>query len=100
MGLRKTAPNRTTHAADNNRSALFVTRYILAPGAPLHPPIEGQEVLIIGIGNGELSNEKKSPQRHVRVTSGLVMVMPKEEGYLLRNVGKQSLELLLVEVRK
>ena len=50
--------------------------------------------------NGELVNEKKSPQSHVNVSSGLVMLMPKEEPYLLRNIGKENLELLVIEVRK
>jgi mannose-6-phosphate isomerase-like protein (cupin superfamily) len=72
----------------------------LAPGAPLNPLIEGREVLIVGMNNGELLNEKKSPPTHVDVRSGLVMLMPKEEPYLLRNVGKANLELLMIEVRK
>jgi hypothetical protein len=84
----------------DNRSELFVTRYILASGAPLNPPIEGREVLIVGMSNGELLNEKKLPQDHINVRNGLVMLMPKEEPYLLRNVGNQSVELLLIEVRK
>lgn len=99
VSLRKAGTSKSTHSVDDDRSALFVTRYILAPGAPLNPPIEGTEVLIVGMNNGELLNEKKSPQSHVNVSNGLVILMPKQEPYLLRNVGKQSLELLLIEVR-
>jgi len=36
----------------------------------------------------------------VNVAKGLVMLMPKKEPYLLRNIGKESLDLLVVEVRK
>jgi mannose-6-phosphate isomerase-like protein (cupin superfamily) len=97
--LRRANSDKTTHSVDDDFSPLFVTRYILAPGAPLNPPIEGTEVLIVGMNNGELLNEKKSPQSHVNVFNGLVILMPKQEPYLLRNVGKQSLELLLIEVR-
>jgi len=79
--------------------AVFVTRYILAPGAPLNPPVPGTEALIVGMGNGELLNEKKSPQRHITVFDGQVMLMPQQEPYLLRNVGKESLTLLLIEFR-
>lgn len=79
---------------------LFVTRYILAPGAPLNPPVEGHDALIVAMNNGELVNEKKSPPSRVNVSNGLVMLMPKEEPYLLRNVGKDSIELLVIEVRK
>jgi mannose-6-phosphate isomerase-like protein (cupin superfamily) len=63
-------------------------------------PLLGSDVLIVGMNNGELVNEKKSPQNHVGVSSGSVMLMPKEERYLLRNIGKESLELLVIEVRK
>jgi mannose-6-phosphate isomerase-like protein (cupin superfamily) len=52
------------------------------------------------MNNGEFVNEKKSPPSHVNVSSGSVILMPKEEPYLLRNVGKESLELLVIEVRK
>jgi mannose-6-phosphate isomerase-like protein (cupin superfamily) len=100
VSLRKAAAGKTTHSADDDRSKLFVTRYTLASGAPLNPPVEGHEVLIVGMNNGELLNEKKSPPSHIDVTNGLVILMPKQEPYLLRNVGKQSLELLLIEVRK
>jgi hypothetical protein len=82
------------------RSEVFVTRCILAPGAPLNPLVKGREILIIGMNDGELINEKMSPQKHINVSKGLVMLMPKKEPYLLRNVGKESLELLVVEVRK
>jgi hypothetical protein len=84
----------------DSRPKLFVTRCILAPGAPLSPLVEGTDVLIVGMNNGEVANEKKSPQSRVNVTNGLAMLMPKEEPYLLRNIGKQSLELLVIEVRK
>jgi hypothetical protein len=100
VNLRKASTSKTIHPVDDGGSALFVTRYILAPGAPLNPPIEGTEVLIVGMNNGELVNEKKSPQSHVNVSSGLVMLMPKEEPCLLRNIGNDNLELLLIEVRK
>lgn len=85
---------------DGPRSQLFVTRYILAPGAPLNRPVEGRDVLIVGMDNGELVNEKKSPQSHVNVSNGLAILMPKEEPFLLRNTGKEKLELLVIEVGK
>jgi mannose-6-phosphate isomerase-like protein (cupin superfamily) len=62
--------------------------------------VEGRDVLIVGTNNGELVNEKRSPQSHVNVSTGLVILMPKEEPYLLRNTGKEKLELLVIEVGK
>lgn len=81
-------------------SKLFVTRYILSPGAPLHTPVEGRDAAIVGVNNGELVNEKKSTTNHVNISKDSVMWMPKEEPYLLRNVGKEDLELLLIEIRE
>jgi mannose-6-phosphate isomerase-like protein (cupin superfamily) len=52
------------------------------------------------MGNGKPINEKKSPQSRVNVSNGSVMLMPKEEPYLLRNIGKENLELLVIEIRK
>jgi hypothetical protein len=100
VNLRNATTSKTTGAADDSLSALIVTRFVLAPGAPLNPLVGGTDVLIVGMNNGELLNEKKSPRSHVNVSNGLVMLMPKEEPYLLRNIGKENLELLVIEVRK
>lgn len=79
-------------------SKLFVTHYILSPGAPLRTPVEGRDAVIVGMNNGELVNEKTSPPNHVPMFHGSVMWMPKEDPYLLRNIGKENLELLLIEI--
>ena len=101
VSLRKATASKTTDLADNSSPALFVTRYILAPGAPLDSRgIVGGEVLIVGRNKGEVVNEKKSPPARIDVYEDLVMLMPKDEPYLLRNAGKDHLELLLIEIRK
>ena len=101
VNLRKATTSKTTDLAEDSHSSLFVTRFILAPGAPLDSQsVVGGEVLIVGRNNGEVINEKTSPPSRVNVYDGLVMLMPKQEPYLLRNIGKESLELLVVEVRK
>ena len=84
----------------NEKTKLFVTHYTLAPGAPLRTPVEGYDNLLVGMNDGELANETKLRQTRVNVTKGSVVFMPKEEIYLLRNVGEQNLELLVIEVRK
>ena len=98
-GVRRPSTSTNPQSAGDERAALLVTRYILAPGAPLNPPIEGTEVLIVGMSDGELLNEKKPLQSHISVFDGLVMLIPKEEPYLLRNIGTKSLTLLMIEVR-
>ena len=84
----KANPSKIPDTTDDGRTKLFVTRYILAPGAPLNPPVDGRNALVVGMTSGELVNEKKSPQSHLYVTSGSVILMPKQEPYLLRNIGK------------
>jgi hypothetical protein len=100
LGSRKVTTTKPTDLASDSRS-VFVTLYILAPGAPLDSQsIVGGEVLIVGKNSGEVVNEKKTPPSHIGVYDGLVMLMPREEPYLLRNIGKEKVELLVIEVRK
>jgi hypothetical protein len=82
-----TRPDKKT----NGRTKLFVTHYTLAPGASLRTPVKGYDNLIVGMNNGELANETKSPQTHVGVTNESAMLMPKKERYLLQNIGKLNL---------
>jgi hypothetical protein len=79
-----------------SHSELSVIRFDLSPGAPLVPMVEGQDVLIVGMGDGELANETKSPPTHITLRNGSVVLMPKEEHYLLRNLGKQDVDVLVV----
>ena len=62
--------------------------------------IVGGEVLIVGRNDGEVINEKKSPPNNINISDGSVMLMQSEEPYLLRNIGKANLELLVIEIRK
>ena len=105
INIRRAASRQTTDEtsdlARDSGPALFVTTFILAPGAPLDSRgIVGGEVLIVGRNKGEVVNEKKSPPTPINVYEGLVMLMPKDEPYVLRNIGKDNLELLLIEIRK
>ena len=77
-----------------------MTRFTLAPDAPLHRTIEGHDILIVAMSNGEMVNEAITPQTRLNLTNGQVMLMPKEEPYLFRNTGKQTLDLLVIDVRK
>ena len=51
---RKTDTRKAIGRSHDQRSKVFVTRFTLAPGAPLNPLIEGREVLIVGINSGEV----------------------------------------------
>jgi hypothetical protein len=95
INLRRAGTPKAIDTPADSRPKLFVTRYILTPGAPLNPRVEGTDVLIVGMNNGELVNEKKPGQRQIDISNGSVMLMPKEEPCLLRNIGKANLELLV-----
>lgn len=98
--LRGTGKKKTAaHSARKGRE-LLVTRYILAPGALLNPLVKGREALIVGMNDGDVINEETRPEKHVNIAKGLVMWMPKKGPYRLRNVGKGSLDLLVVEMTK
>jgi len=98
--LKKADVSKSISTVSSGHPQLFVTRFNLSPGAPLTSLVEGQEVLIFGMGDGELVNETKSPPAHINVRNGSVVLMPQEDHYLLRNIGKQELEVLVVEVRR
>ena len=100
ISVAKANPSKIPDMTDDGQTKLFVTRYILAPGAALNPPVDGNNALVVGMNSGDLVNEKKSLQNHLYMRNGSVILMPKQEPYLLRNTGKQSLELLLIELRK
>ena len=105
VNIRKAVTGSTTDGASDfardSHPDVFVTTFILAPGAALNSQgIVGGEVLIVGRNKGEVMNEKKSPPARIDVYEGLVMLMPNEEPYLLRNIGKDKVELLLIEIRK
>ena len=87
-------------SSDSKKSELFVTRFKLAPGAPLNPLVLDYDAIIVGMGPGQLVIEKKSPPTNINVSDGSVILMPKKQPYLLRNVGNESLEVLVIEVRK
>ena len=94
------ADKDTNKTEPQGHSELFVTRFTLSPGTPLSSLVEGHEVLIVGMGDGELVNEAKSPPTSINVWNGSVFLMPKEDHYLLRNVGKQDVQLLVLDVRR
>src|SRR6202041_395474 len=85
--------NINKESVPSDRSQIFETRVRLSPGALLTRWVEGDDELIIGIGNGEIANEVKSPPVNVFVREGSIFFMPKVEPYRLRNVGKQDVEV-------
>jgi hypothetical protein len=86
------------HTVPSERSLLIETRITLSPGALLTKGISGDDEIFIGMGSGGLANEAKSPPVNVPVSEGSLFLMPKDEPYRLRNVGKQSLEVRVFRI--
>ncbi len=84
----------------SDRSQLIETWVTLSPGALLTRWVPGDDEVIIGMGSGQLANEAKSPTVDVSVSEGSMFLMPKDEPYRLRNVGKQGLEIRVIRIHK
>jgi hypothetical protein len=82
-----------------SKPEFHVIHYTLAPGAPLKKFVEDYDNLIVGLGDGELANEMKSPASHVKLFKGAVVMMQKGQDYLLRNVGDNDVDLLVIDLR-
>jgi len=70
----------------------------LSPGANLRRMVPGEDELVIGMGGGELRNEAKSGSLSFPMSKGVVLLMPKDELYALRNVGKQDIDLVVIRM--
>jgi len=82
----------------SERSQLIETWIRLSPGALLTKGIPGDDEVFIGMGSGELANEAKSPPVDIPVSEGSLFLMPKDEPYRLRNVGKQDVEVRVYRI--
>lgn len=78
---------------------IFEDLITLSPGALLTRWIPSEDDIIVGEGEGTLTNEAKSPALPIKMTAGLVLFMPKDEPYKLRNVGKQILRINVIRIR-
>jgi quercetin dioxygenase-like cupin family protein len=72
---------------------------VLSPGGALTRWVPGEDDLIVGEGEGTLTNEAKSPAIPIEVTAGLVLFIPNGDPYKLRNVGKQSIRITVIRMR-
>jgi hypothetical protein len=96
--IRKADANIGQQNVPSGGPELLVTRFNLAPRAPLTRLVKGDDELIIGMGKGELVNEAKSPPLHISVDVGSVAFLPKEEPYAFRNVGNEEVDVLVVRM--
>lgn len=90
--------SESKQSAPSEPSQLIETRITLSPGALLTKGIPGDDEVFIGMGSGELVNEAKSPPVDVPVSEGSLFLMPKDEPYSLRNVGKQEVKVRVFRI--
>ena len=91
------AMNETTVC--DGRREIVGDSITLSPGTTLTRWVPGEDDLIVGEGEGTLSNEAKAQPVAIEMTAGAVLFMPKDEPYKLRNIGKQNLRIIVVRMR-
>jgi hypothetical protein len=96
--ISKTDGSTGKQSVPADRREFMVILFRLSPGAPMTRMVAGEDELIVGMGKGELTNEAKSPPVDVSVSEGSVFLMPNDEPYKLRNVGKQDVEVLVIRL--
>jgi hypothetical protein len=97
--------NEKTGKAENEPTVCDGRRKIVGDLITLHPGglltrwIPDEDDLIVGEGEGSLANEAKSPALPIAMTAGVILFLPKEEPYKLRNVGKQDVHITVIRMR-
>lgn len=76
----------------------LVYHIALSPDADLRRMVPDEDELVIGMGAGELRNEAKPGSLSFTMSKGVVLLMPKDELYALRNVGKQDVDIVVVRM--
>ena len=96
--IKKGGESTSKQTICDDRRELTVISIALSPGAVLNRWVPDEDELIIGMSAGDLLNEAKSPFLPISMSEGLIFLMPKEEAYLLRNVGKHDLQILVIRM--
>jgi len=92
-------PNGHANKEPSTAHRFSVTRFTLSPTAALPKLVCDEDEVIVGLGKGELVNETKAPPVHIPIDQGSVLLMPKEEAIVLRNVGEHQLDVLEICLR-
>ena len=86
-------------AAARDHTVLFTTTYVLSPGAPLKKPMDSYDDVIVALTDGTLLDDAGPSHRAFNVAANQVFLMPRNDRYLLRNVGEKDLTLLIIQLR-
>jgi hypothetical protein len=99
MGINKKTGKASVPTVCDGRREIVSDSITLSPGGTLTRWVPGEDDLIVGEAEGILVNEAKSQALPIDITAGLVLFMPKDEPYNLRNIGKQDLRIVVVRMR-
>ena len=88
-----------TKSAGKHTPKLYITNFVLEPGAVLEQPSSSSDCMLVGINGGDLVNEK-TPFLHVSLEHDSVTLMPKEQPFRLRNKGSDKVEFRMIEIRR
>ena len=83
----------------NGRREIVGDFITLSPGALLTGWVPDEDDLIVGQGEGILANEAKSPALPIDMTAGVILFLPENEPYKLRNVGKADVRITVIRMR-
>lgn len=61
--------------------------------------MDGYDNVIVALSDGSLLNESKLSEQSFYVAAQQTFLMPRDETYVLRNVGSKGLTLLVIELR-
>jgi len=88
-----------TKGEEKKLPKLFITHFIIEPGAALDQPGSSSDCLLVGINGGDLMNEN-APFLHVYLAKDSVVLMPREQPFRLRNRGSATVEFRLIEIQR
>jgi len=98
MQIKKADGSTSKQSTAGDHSGPILDKIVLSPGALLTRWVPGEDELIIGQGVGELTNEAKSPSLPIAMSAGVVLFMPRDEPYELRNAGKEDVVVLVIRI--
>jgi hypothetical protein len=96
----KNEPTKSTvPTVCDGRRTISADSINLAPGPTLTRWLPDEDDTVVGEEEGSLENEAKSPVLPITMKAGVILFMPKDEPYHLKNVGKKSLYIQVIRMR-
>jgi len=92
-------PPSTKPGKRNKKNRLFVTQFVLQPGAPFRWSLTNRDAILVATSEVSLVNQDKSGA-DIRLTKNNVAFLQGARKYFLKNDGKESVSFLLIQLDK